>query len=367
MSLRRPLPTVLAALAAAWLPAVAPAAGWPPRWSPAEGWTLAPAASVQYDLWHADRDGGSLRADGFRRQRLALNLGGPRGLAAKVEYDAVPGAWTDVFVRLRLGEATRLRIGQGKTPMGLEALASHRHLSHLERAPMTSLVPGRALGLEAQWSAGDRTLALAVLDGNLNTERRGPGLFARTTRRWQFTSDRQDRLHLGLSAGIEQPDGPIRLRGRPDVGSLLPLTLVDSGMLHGVDRIDRVGVEAAWDRGPFSLQAEQLWLRARVPGGSRRADGGYLTASWRPTGESRRYRDGVFEGFAPDRRWGAVELSLRASRLAVADAADVRRSGHSFALAATWQLATGVRVSAQLGNGQGDAEASHGLRLHGWF
>lgn len=369
MSLRSLPSTALAALACAIFATPATAAGWSPRWSPAGDLTLAPAASIQYDVLHADPDGDSLSADGFRRQRLALNLEGPRGLSAKVEYDAVPGAWTDVFVRLRLGGNARLRIGQGKTPMGLEALASHRHLSHLERAPLIGLVPGRALGAEMQWTRDEGTLALAVLDGNLNPERRGAGVFARGTWQWREGGDEGDRLHLGLSAGSERPDGPVRLRGRPDVSGL-PLLLADSGNLADLDRIDRIGLEAAWDRGPFNLQAEHLWLRGRRPGDARQADASYLTASWRPTGESRRYRNGIFDSAPPAGRWGAVEISLRASRLAVDDAAGVRQSGHSYALAAGWQVVPGLRISAQVGRGDGqgpDTGLIHGLRLHGWF
>ncbi|MBX3725968.1 MAG: hypothetical protein KF823_08620 [Xanthomonadales bacterium] len=343
--------------------------GWPPRWSPAEGWTVAPAASAQYDVLHADRDHGGVSADGFRRQRMAVNLAGPNGLAAKVEYDAVPGTWTDVFVRLRLGEHGRLRIGQGKTPMGLEALTSHRHLTLLERSPMNALVPGRALGLEAGWAGGRRTLAVAAFDGTLNPERRGPGLFARTTWNWRQTDDDGHRLHLGLAAGTERPDGPVRLRGRPDVSGL-PLVLADSGRLDGVARADRLGVEAAWDRGPFTVQAEHLWLRARVPGRSHQANGGYLMASWRPGGESRRYRDGVFEGISPGRRAGAWEFSLRAARLAVEDAAQARQSGHSYALAASWLLPASLRITAQVGRGHhagGGTDTVQGVRVHGWF
>lgn len=363
--LRLPAFAFLAALPAG----PAAAGGWPPRWSPAEGWTLTPAASLQYDLLQADGDSGSQSADGFRRQRLALNLATPSGVSAKLEYDAVPGTWTDAYLRLPLGERGRLRLGQGKTPMGLDALASHRQVALLERSPMNALVPGRALGVEAAWAGANRTLAVAAFDGTVNPERRGPGLYARGTWQWRPAGDDGHRLHLGLAAGSERPDGPVRLRGRPDVSGL-PLVLADSGLLAGVERADRLALEAAWDRGPFTVQAEQLWVRARLPGDSRRAQGGYVWASWRPGGESRRYRDGLFEGIAPAHRWGALELSLRASRLVVADAADRRQAGHSYALAASWLLAAGIRITAQVGLGHGAAgttDTSHGLRLHGWF
>lgn len=368
MSVRIPGLVAIALSLAPAAPATAQA--WPPSWSPAPDWTLSAGASVQYDVLHADAGEDSLRHDGFRRQRLAVNLEAPRGVSAKVEYDTAAGAWTDAYLRLPLGKGIRLRIGQGRTPMGLETLTSHRHLSLLERAPLTSLVPGRALGAQVQWTAGQGTLAVAVLEGTLNPERRGTGVFARGTRQWRSgDAAEDDRFHFGLSAGSERGDGPLRLRARPDVNGL-PLVLADSGVLPEADRIDRLALEGAWDRGPFNLQAEHLWLRARLADATRAADASYLTASWRPTGESRPYRNGQFESPSAGGRWGALEVSVRASRLAVEDASGARRSGHSYALATGWQVVPGVRITAQVGRSHGQAGGNdliHGLRVHGWF
>lgn len=348
------------------------AADWPPRWHLADGWVLAPSASVQYQSLHADVG----NAEGFRRQRVALTLTSAQGYSFKLDYDFAAGTWADVLMQVPLGERQRLRIGQVKTPVGLEVVGSHRDLALFERAALSTLLPGRRLGLEWSRRGGPMQLTVTAIGDNLDDQARGEGLFARGTGHVGETPA-GGLLHLGVAAGVEWPDGNLRLRGRPDMTGL-PLVIADSGLLANVARIDRVALEAAWDHGPWTLQAEYARLRAERdpatgavaahPNGDIDGDGAYLMAAWRPGGESRGYRDGLFSAPQAAAAYGAFELVARVSYLSVDTVGGGRDSGHSASFGGNWYLNRHWRVQAQVAGSPDDgAGRIYGLRLHHLF
>lgn len=351
------------------LPLASVRADWPPRWTFADGWQLAASASWQYDAVQADVPGPDLDNDGFRRQRTALTLTAPGGTSVKLDYDFASGTWADLLLRVGLGDKGALRVGQLKTPMSLEVLTSHRALNLLERSAVSALVPGRRLGLEWARASERGTLAVAALGDNIDDLARGHGVFARATRHGG-EDPAQTRWHLGLAAGIEWPDTSVRLRGRPDVAGL-PLVLADSGLLDDVDRIARLGLEGAWDRGPVSVQAEHVALRgARSGAADIEGRGTYLAASWRPTGEARRYRGGVFDTVQPAGPRGAFEVAARVSQLDVDTDDGGSRDGRALSLGLNWYLSGSLRLQAQVTDAEGDGtpvDRIHGVRVHYQF
>lgn len=324
---------------------------------------------MQYQALHAETDDADARnMDGFRRQRAALSLKAPGGYSLKLDYDFASGTWADAVVQIPLDDGQGLRIGHMKTPIGLEVFGSHRNLATFERAAMSTLLPGRRLGVEWSRRADRGGLTVTAIGDNLDDQARGHGLFARGTRRFGESID-TGQLHLGLGGGLEWPENDLRLRGRPDVSGL-PLTIADSGTLDGVERIGRIALEAAWDRGPWTVQAEYARLRADrgSAGGDIDGEGAYLMASWRLTGESRGYRDGLFESPRPARPQGAFELVARVSHLAVDTAAGGRQAGHSASLGGNWIINRHWRIQAQVSDSPDDnAERIYGLRLHHLF
>lgn len=341
---------------------------WPPVLE-AGDWSFKPSASVQYDSLHADVDDGDDRhADFFRRQRLGFTLEGPGGHRLKAEYDFASGTWADVFLGFSLGDAGTLRVGQIKPPIGLEVLSSHRTVALLERSAASTLLPGRRLGIE--WAkAGDAgTLAVAAIGDNIDDAARGTGVFARATR--QFGGDpAASRFHLGIGAGVEWPESPLRLRGRPDVNTL-PLALADSGSFDA-DRVARLALEGAWDRGPVTVQAEHVELRARRDGHDVDGRGAYVMASWRPTGEARRFRDGMLDTLKPEGRWGALELVTRIGWLDVDTVDGASSSGDSISVGANWYINGSWRLMTQATSAdstQHDGrDRIYGARLHFLF
>jgi phosphate-selective porin OprO/OprP len=363
----RPIRLLPLLLLLSW-PAVA-GADWPPRWTFSDDWQLGASASWQYDALQADVPGPDLDHDGFRRQRTALTLTAPGGTSLKLDYDFASGTWSDLLLKFGLGTHGTLRVGQLKTPMSLEVMTSHRALNLLERSPMAALVPGRRLAVEWARVGEAGTFTLVALGDNVDDLARGHGAFARATRNLGEDSA-GNRWHLGLAAGVEWADDAIRLRGRPDVSGL-PLVLVDSGLLDDVDRIDRVGLEGAWDRGPFSLQAEHVALRGnRSDADDVDGRGSYISGSWRPTGEARRYRGGVFDTLQPAGPRGALEVVARASWLDVDSAGGARRDGRALSVGFNWYLTGALRLQAQVTEADGDGtpvDRIHGLRVHYQF
>ena len=115
-------------------------------------------------------------------------------------------------------------------------------------------------------------------------------------------------------------------RSRPE--SYLAPYLVDTGLIDG-DRAVVLGSEAAWQKGPLSLQGEFMVAGGDNSTGDDFLFGGfYLTGSWVLTGEARGYKHkvGVFKGVNPrspfsfrKRTWGAWESAVRFSHLDLSD------------------------------------------------
>jgi hypothetical protein len=134
-----------------------------------------------------------------------------------------------------------------------------------------------------------------------------------------------------LEHAVASMDGMAKLRGHlmnwydlSDLRVLDPpyVSAVDSGNLAPTDSIDRLGAEALWIGGPWSVQAEYLDARVKLQNGrpSYHADGYYALASWVLTGESRGYANGNVGDVKPKGAACAVELAVRYSELNLDDA-----------------------------------------------
>jgi phosphate-selective porin OprO and OprP len=172
-------------------------------------------------------------------------------------------------------------------------------------------------------------------------------------------------LHLGLSynqrrfapvgLGAEQVHTSQRFRARPEI------RLVNSRpfdvTLAEVTSTGTLGIEGAWVRGPFSLQAEYFSQRVSSEAGSSDFSGWYLAGSQLLTGESRPYRGstGTFGAVSPSRPFslnggsGAWELSLRYSSLDLYDkrapvvSASPGQTGEVWILGLNWYPTSNIR------------------------
>jgi len=213
-----------------------------------------------------------------------------------------------------------LTLGQFKVPFGLEDLTSSNNISFIERSlPSDAFGPSRRLGVGVSRNRDHYTVAAMGFGKSFSDDDRGHGAAARVTYA-PINTDSQV-LHLGVAGVLEDPKGEVKFNARPE-SKASDIRFVDTGDLEDVDRIGRIGLEAAWKSGPFSVQAE--WMHAAIDRDHGYANAGlhgwYIMGSWLITGESREYKNGRFKGVSASRPGGAWELTTRYSRVDLDDA-----------------------------------------------
>lgn len=287
---------------------------------PAAGaFELTPGARLHLDqAWH-DADTEPLDDD-FLVRRAAVGVDGKFNddWSFEAGYDfADDGEFKDVYLQYEGWKAGAIAAGQFKVPFGLEELTSSNNTMFIERA-----LPGDAFGMSRRLGigfgkSGERyTFAAMGFDRTID-EDAGRGAGARVT----LTPIDADGslLHLGAAVTTERPQGEVKFRARPE-SRPTDTRFVKTGGLDDVSRVNQLGLELAWQRGPFTAQAE--WMGAKA---ERRAnpdasfDGWYVAASWMLSGEQRRYKNGAFKGLDAGGSYGAWELTARYSHVDLDD------------------------------------------------
>ncbi len=274
-------------------------------------------------------------SDGFALRRAEVGIEGTLNPNWEFElgYDLTndgrlrpsAGKFKDVNLEYSGWRVANVTFGQQKLPFGLEDRTSSNATLLMERAlPVDAFAPSRRMGVALNRNRNNYTLAAMVFGASIGGDDRGRGMAARVT----VTPLRTERalVHLGISAVTESPHGQVKFGVRPE-SRVADVKLVNTGTIADVDRIDSLGLEAGWQSGSVSAQAE--WMQVNL---ARRAgqpdlhfNGSYVAASWVITGESRRYKQGAFKGITPERASGAWELAARVSQVQLDD--DVVRGG----------------------------------------
>lgn len=232
-----------------------------------------------------------------------------------------------------------IRVGYFALPLSLDSLTSSGDRTMMEVAPpVSAFAPSSRLGVEVTGSRQRPSLTwqlnlASVGQAQPFAEASSDVLRAVGRVVWRPRHDPShagELLHLGLSAGfVLTGGGTLQYRSRAE--SILTPYVVDSGEIDGDSAV--VGLEAAWRRGPLSIQGEllQAFVDAEDEG-SLRFHGAYAQASWALTGEGRPYdpKRAIWGRLAPARplaprrgQWGALELAARISWLDLDDG-DVR-------------------------------------------
>lgn len=170
---------------------------------------------------------------------------------------------------------------------------------------------------------------------------------------------------LGPDAALTATRYPVQFRDRPEL-RVDATRLIDTGSFNA-QHASTLGVEAAFQKGPFYIEGEYQKLSVERLGGvlsDPDFDGFYVQGSWILTGEARRYNttNGVFDApsvkfpFNPSAgTWGAIELAARYSTLnlnynegaaGTAPAADAVRGGEQTVMdvGVNWYLNSVVRL-----------------------
>lgn len=254
-------------------------------------------------------------------------------------------------LQAKFRDRVAIHLGQHKSPSGLERTTSSANLVFMERSSPTSvLTEGNRFGVSAHYFESDYLLQGGLFFRDINDDAHEDGekasLFMRGVYH-PFTELGQH--HIGFNYSRENThsmavDSPVRFRTTPEVeaGSY---NTVNTRRISHVDHIDRMGIEFAWEYSAFSFQAE--YLRAEVnrdDGDDLTFSGWYAEASYRLTGESRRYQSGRFRNVRPGKAGiGAWEVGVRRSHLDLNSKTVTGGEQDITALALNWTPTRNVR------------------------
>jgi phosphate-selective porin OprO and OprP len=254
-------------------------------------------------------------ASRFDTARRRIGLSGSVGKVAEfqIERELSGGGWKDAFVNYRGTGEVQVQGGRFKLPFGLDENTSSSHLDFVYRSrAATELAPGRDLGVMAHGRAGTVRYEAGVF-GHLTAAGRI------VVQPFRKSKSAFEDLQAGVAyAASDVPEGMSDLRGETALGRrFFTSRFATQGTRH------RLGVEARWRPGPFSVQSEFVRLIEERKGQSTTttdlqpldAAAWYVQGSWIVTGE--RKTKGADEPRRPlfDGGIGSIELAARVESL----------------------------------------------------
>lgn len=303
-----------------------------------------PTANVQYDIARFGGDDAAFADDdAFRRARLGFNVKKGKSWIFKVEHDVADKTAPELSFQWFGPRGHSLRLGQFKQPYLLEDATADKQTALMEPSLPGAFAISRRIGAEYSRSTDAWTMAVSVFGKRLDGTSHGLGVASRATRAFKLADG--GIAHVGISAVSESPDSDsAKFSSRPEV-FLTDRTLVKTGTITGINRVNRMAAEAAWLHGPWSLQGE--WARVTADGDIKRfqGHGGYAMATWSPSGDGRSYKNGVIGAPKADKK-SAWELAARYSRLDLDDGKLLGGRESDWAFGATWYANPHVRVMA---------------------
>ncbi len=273
----------------------------------------------------------------WRRARLYAEGLFKERFEFKFQYDFASGNppnLKDAYVGLRGLNLPFLpldiRVGRFRAPLSLEGYTGANNTTFIERGLITAFLPSRNSGImfhgdslrhlirwNVAWVQEEDDFGVEISSNSSLTAR-----FAAAFR------PNDDLIHVGAdyTRRNAEKDGTLRFLERPEA-HLAP-QFVDTGDFPA-EKFQQGMVEAAFVRGPFSLQGEFVQTFMDAPEvGNPRFHGFYVFASYFFTGESRPYSvdRGSFGRPHPKTEYrdspgalGAFELAFRWSRLDLTD------------------------------------------------
>lgn len=285
----------------------------------------------------------------FRRLTFALKSVLGKDWESEIDLDFAEQVSTksqielrDAFIKYTVPDMyLTFQAGHFKEPFGMERLNSSRLLTFLERSSITNAMGlGRRFGLSARYWTEYAQVTAAVMGHETGTRidkgQRDEGFSTNLRLSVAPINEHGNNIHIGLSGSYKIPDATsdlapntIEISSRTETYVSNP-KLLHTGDISDVNYYTRFGAELMGIFGPFYVQTEYLGTQIVRWYGKENVDlgGGYLTATWVVTGETRYYF--VDEGEvgpieAPKHSWGALEL---AARYSVTDLNDLNAGIH---------------------------------------
>jgi len=233
--------------------------------------------------------------------------------------------FTDLNITAPVGKLGALTFGKNKEPFVYEMVGDAAFLPSMERI-LNPFFTSRDVGISMSNTAFNKRMTYST--GWFNDwwvhgkdfDTAGNHFASRVTGLILINDDGSRYLHVGGSARYSGADlGTVRLRGK--AGSNVSSNYVDTGNIPASNQKE-FALEALWTRDRYSVLTEYTSSQVNATQIANPSFYGfYVTGSVFFTGEHRPYDRNV--GFArrpiPKRRWGAVELTARYSRLDLND------------------------------------------------
>jgi phosphate-selective porin OprO/OprP len=275
------------------------------------------------------------------RRRLALDGEILNLFDYQVEYEFEDDKdpWRDVYINYKQFDSLQVQAGKFKEPFSLEQTTSATNLDFVYRSRLAIfLSPGRDRGVMVHGRVLDRGILRYEFGGfdhdGRNARRNDPDrvygdrtLAGRiSVQPWRSTASLLRDLSVGFAfTTSDVPEGVSDLTARTSIDSPFYLPEV---WVKGERR--RLGFEARWRPGPFSLKSEYVKLTHERLGQSSDdsdlskffGEGWYVSGTWAITGESK--EDGLDVPRRPLFRGGggAVELAARVENITYGSMAD---------------------------------------------
>lgn len=327
-----------------------------------------------YVFWRSHSDTEAVVGDDlnsgteFRRARLFVSGTIHGNVEFKAEYDFAGGEvdFADVYIALKtkLGKVT---VGHHYVPQGLESQTSSKHYPLMERGHQTALVHGRETGISLSDDAQGGDLVWAVgwfrdadsSGDDVGNDNESEWIAAARIAGRPYVDDDADRyVHLGASAVYDRfSDDMVRYSERPRVHQAPRFVDTDEFAAH--DGMT-YGLEGAYVAGPFHATGE--YVRAEIdasspdgtpPGmspGDPRFDAWIATVGYFLTGETRPWKDGVFDRIIPKSNYdgeggtGAWEVLASYSTIDLDDRSVEGGRLHTWVIGLNWYLNPNTRV-----------------------
>lgn len=291
-----------------------------------------------------------------------------------VDFAEEATALKDAYVRYDnlFDRQSYVRVGNFRTPFGLEENTSSRYLMFMERSQGTDpFVPGRRMGFEvANWGEMYR-VAVGVFgpdveDFETNTEEQLED--GHEDMNWSFAGratvapirDESRVLHLGGAYAMMKPTftdeddfGEVRFRTRNET-HVSNYKFVSTGKMKEAESYTLFGGEAAFVMDRLMVQGEYMGATVTMGELSDEDDpsfsGMYGFISYFLTDDTHPYdhTSGEFTGVKPNGKNGAVELAARYSMLNLTDEDADIEGGESTALTfgVNWYPNANIKIMA---------------------
>ncbi|MCK5041325.1 MAG: hypothetical protein KAR62_03490 [Sphingomonadales bacterium] len=332
---------------------------WPtPEYKAADGsFSLKARGRLMQDFgWVSDRDGTlDISESETRTGRLGFELKTDNNLKLKVEVDFVPDGVDFTDATLSWKGPVTITVGNFKIPTSLEESTSGRHITFIDRGSFTDAFSiARSLGVSVGKSGSNWSFVAGVGKGSINESLDNTPVTYATRATYSPQVEGMD-VHLGASVRYRKTTGTgsdFRYRQRPH-NHMAP-RFINTGSIADSDTM--FGAEFAVVKGPFSVQAEYSTLSAslsapEVGQNDPSFSGGYVSASYFLTGESRNYSasKGSFGNVKPNNPvskggLGAWQLAARFDTIDLSDEGIFGGKQDTYIFGVNWHLTRHVRL-----------------------